>query len=118
MLTLQEAVKYQAWDHLGRIQCDKLLDTMTASDELANAVINSDIPASFISEDEADRPAELLGQFKAALLDGSKADRVQAFQALESALLEWSAERIRSSESATDEWQELEKIAGRVPDRG
>ena len=99
MYTIQEAVKYQEWDRLGAVQCDKLLDTMTVSVELANAVTCSDIPAGFITEDEADRPAALLWEFQAALVDGTKAERVKAFQALDKALNEWALERVRATPS-------------------
>ena len=116
MYTLQEAVKYQAWDQLNGHQCDELLDNITVAEELANAVTCSDIPAAFISEDEADQPGALLWEFQAALLEGSKADRALAFQALDKALSEWALQRVRSTESGMEEWRELVKIAGRVPD--
>lgn len=116
MYTIQEAVKYQAWDQLDAAYCDALLDTLTAAEELANAVTCSDIPAAFISEDEADQPGVLLWEFQAALLEGSKADRARAFQALDKALTEWALQRVRSTESGMEEWLELAKIAGRVPD--
>lgn len=115
MYTLTEAVKYQAWDQLGRPECDKLLDTMTASVELANAVTCSDIPAGFISEDEADQPGALLWEFQAALVDGTKAERVKAFQALDKALTEWALERVRATEYGMEEWRALVKLAGRIP---
>ncbi len=115
MYTLQEAIKYKAWDQLSDSDVLRLMDTIEAAEDLANAVTCSDIPAAFIAEDEADEPAELLWKFEAALVNGNKAERAAAFKKLDKALRDWALQQVRTAECGMEEWGALVEIAKKVP---
>jgi hypothetical protein len=114
MYTLREAVEYQAWDQLGRPQCDQILDALEGSEALSDAVKSSDVPAGFIGEDEAHEPLALFAQYEADLLSGTRAERAQALRMLREDLSAWALERVRATEYGMEEWRGLVKIAGRV----
>ncbi len=115
MYTLQEAIKYKAWDQLSDSDVIQLMDTIAAAEELANRVTCSDIPAAFIAEDEADEPGALLWKFQAALVNGNKSERNTAFNELDKALRDWALQQVRTAECGMEEWEALVSIAEKVP---
>lgn len=109
--TIQEAVERQDFTLLSREQENELIFLLDQGSSLAESVRCSDVPAGFLSEDEAHDPLTHLHNYEATLLEGNKTERHQALKLLKEDLSAWALQAVHTAEFGMDEWRQLLALA-------